>query len=170
MGSTPKEALKQLALGVAFRWLGLCYFYSSPACQQAPGTNKQCCVMGGCQDVDVGCWDFCGDLYGRLWWLLQGIVPPEWVRTDNRDPRSTGCCLSRQRLQLSSQRIFLEKSRCVCLCRRVLVKVFALLFSSLPPHLLSLSFPLLLPPKSLAAEADSCRSLQENPAHSTSLG
>lgn len=62
VGSTPKEALKQLALGVAFRWLGLCYFYSSPACQQAPGTNKQCCVMGGCQDVDVGCWDFCGDL------------------------------------------------------------------------------------------------------------
>lgn len=40
MGSTPKEALKQLALGVAFRWLGLCYFYSSPACQQAPGTNS----------------------------------------------------------------------------------------------------------------------------------
>lgn len=47
MGSIPREALKRLALGVAFRWLGLCYFYSSPACQQAPGANKHCCVMGG---------------------------------------------------------------------------------------------------------------------------
>lgn len=133
-------------------------FFSSPGCQQAQGANKPCCIRG---------------LQGGRFWVL-GLARPlagqaaalssgqcasrEGGRPgqiSTRQAGSAGCCLSRQglQLQLSSQRIFLKKSGCICLRRRVLAKGPALFASSLPPPSAFLAFPTPLPPRSLAGEA-----------------
>lgn len=60
-----------------------------------------------------------------------------------------GCCLSWQswQQQLSSQRICLKDSGCVCLRRGALATGRAPLSSSLPPPAAFLAFPTLLPPR-----------------------
>lgn len=113
-------------------------FFSSPGCQQAQGANKPCRIRG---------------LQGGRFWVLgfarplagQAAAPGSGQcasreggrpgQISNRKAGSAGCCLSRQGLwlQLSSQRIFLKKSGCVCLRRRVFAKGPAPFASSLPP-------------------------------------
>lgn len=178
-GPSPKKATKRLALAsfrVAFWWLLLCCFFFFPRLAAGRQGEQTSCAASG-----RGCWG------GGFW--VPGFACPspgqvavagsgqcasrEGGRPGeiaNRNPGSAGCCLSRQgfQLQLPSQGIFLKKSRCICLRRRVLDKGPAPLSSSLPPTFCLSRFS--NPAASeVSRTAGNSRSMRENTARRDSL-
>jgi len=162
-GPSPKKAAKGLAsFAVAFWWLSLCcFFFSSPGCQQAPGANKPYRVVGGAGGAGFWVPGFACPSLGQVAVAGSGQRASREGGSPgsitSRKPGRAGCCLSQQglQLQLSSQRIFLKKSGCVCLRRRALAKGPALLSSSLPPTFCRSRFS-----NPAASEVSRCRSRQ----------